>query len=102
MGASQRRLFLKIRLPKALPNVFAGLKLAISFAVIGTVVGEFIAGSEGLGYLIQLTSGQLQTVRAFAGIVSISFMAIVLYYAVEMVERFVLRWHPSRDVQVSA
>lgn len=102
MGGSPRRLFMKIRLPKALPNVFAGLKLAISFAVIGTVVGEFIAGSSGLGYLIQLASGQLQTVRAFAGIASISLMAIALYYLVELVERFALRWHPSQDVQVSA
>lgn len=98
MGASTLRLLLKVRIPNALPNVFAGLKLGITFAVVGAIVGQFIAGSEGLGYLIQLATGQLRTVLAFASIVVLSFLGILLFYAVELLERIFVRWHVSHEV----
>lgn len=98
MGATQLRLLRKVRVPNALPNIFVGLKLGITFAVIGAVVGEFIAGSAGLGYLIQLATGQLRTVLAFASIVVLSFLGIALFYIVEGIERVSVKWHDSQSV----
>lgn len=97
MGATQVRLLRKIRIPNALPNIFVGLKLGITFAVIGAVVGEFIAGSAGLGYLIQLATGQLRTVLAFASIAVLSALGIALFYIVEAIERVSVRWHESQE-----
>lgn len=95
MGSNPWRLFIRIRLPSAMPAVFAGLKIAITFAVIGAVVGEFVAGSSGLGYAIQSATGLFNMPLAFAGIVAISILGVVLFFAVELIERFVLRSHPQ-------
>ncbi len=97
MGASRWRLFVQIRLPSAMPAVFAGLKISMTFAVIGAVVGEFVAGSAGLGYAIQAATGLFNMSLAFAAIVAISVLGVVLFFAVELVERIVLRSHPQQQ-----
>src|SRR5699024_5639713 len=61
MGASTRRTFVKVRLPHALPNVFAGMKVGTSLAVIGGIIGEFVASDEGWGYLLIQAQGNLDT-----------------------------------------
>ena len=95
MKADSLKTFWKVRLPIALPNIFAGLKMAMTFAVIGAVVGEFVAGTSGLGYLIQAATGSLQTTTAFASIVILSLMGIVLFVIVEAFERIFVSWHTS-------
>ena len=97
MQAGPFKTFWKVRLPVALPNIFAGLKMAMTFSVIGAVVGEFVAGTSGLGYLIQAATGTLQTTVAFASVVLLSFMGIVLFLIVEAFERIFVSWHPSMD-----
>lgn len=97
MRASWLKTFWKVRLPVALPSVFAGLKMAMTFAVIGAVVGEFVAGSEGLGYVVQAAIGSMQTVFAFAGVVLLSLMGIILFLVVEGVERIFVSWGSSGD-----
>ena len=97
MRAGSLKTFWKVRLPIALPSIFAGLKMAMTFAVIGAVVGEFVAGQSGLGYLIQAATGSLQTEVAFASIVFLSFIGIVLFFIVEALERFFVPWHRSAD-----
>jgi NitT/TauT family transport system permease protein len=97
MRAGSLKTFWKVRLPIALPSIFAGLKMAMTFAVIGAVVGEFVAGQSGLGYLIQAATGSLQTEVAFASIVYLSFIGIVLFFIVEAFERFFVPWHRSTD-----
>lgn len=97
MRAGPLKTFWKVRLPIALPNIFAGLKMAMTFAVIGAVVGEFVAGTSGLGYLIQSATGTMQTTVAFASIVLLSLVGIVLFYIVEVFERIFLPWHHSMD-----
>lgn len=97
MGSTRWRLFRLIRLPHALPTVFAGLKLAITFAVIGAVVGEFLVGGAGLGYLTQSASGSQNLPLLFACIISLAVVGIAGYAAVELAERLVLRWHPSQS-----
>lgn len=97
MGASSLKVFWRIRLPSALPSVFGGLKLAITFATIGAIIGEFIAGDRGLGYLIQSASGMQRMDVLFAGIIVISALTITLYHAVETVERKLIFWHHSQN-----
>lgn len=97
MRAGPLKTFWKVRLPVALPNIFAGLKMAMTFSVIGAVVGEFVAGTSGLGYLIQAATGTLQTTIAFASVVLLSLMGIVLFLIVEAFERIFVSWHPSMD-----
>lgn len=93
MGASAIGTFLKIRLPHALPNVFGGLKVAITLAVVGAVVGEFVGADRGLGYVIVLATGALNTRLLFAAIAFLSLLGIVLFFLVNLVERLVLPPH---------
>lgn len=95
-GASPWRMFRLIRFPSALPNIFAGLKVAITLAVVGAVVGEFVGADRGLGYLIQVSSGNLDTVLLFASIAVLSIMGVSLFFLVDFVERLMLSWHVSR------
>lgn len=97
MRAGRLKTFWKVRLPIALPNIFAGLKMAMTFSVIGAVVGEFVAGTTGLGYLIQAATGTMQTTIAFASIVLLSIIGIVLFVIVEAFERVFVSWHHSMN-----
>lgn len=97
MGSSRWRLFRLVRLPHALPSVFAGVKVAITLAVIGAVVGEFIVGGAGLGYLTLSAAGNQNVPLLFACIISLAVVGILVFAAVDLVERVVLRWHPSQS-----
>jgi NitT/TauT family transport system permease protein len=92
LSASQYQIFTKIRFPTALPHIFVGSKIAITFAVIGAVIGEFVGSESGLGYVILTSSSQLRTSLAFAALVILTLMSILLYYAVELVESLCLPW----------
>jgi len=85
----------KIRLPNALPTLFAGMKVGISFALVGAIVGEFIAGSSGLGTVILVAEGSFDTPRVFAALVMLGLMGTLLFYAIELAETLLLPWHPS-------
>ncbi len=97
MGANRRRLFLRVRAPLALPSVFAGLKIAVTLAVIGAVVGEFLAASSGLGYIVQQSTGNLQTVLTFDALIVLSVMGIILFGCIQVMERLLLPWHPQQQ-----
>jgi NitT/TauT family transport system permease protein len=90
--ASAFKTFLKVRLPMAMPFVFAGAKVAITLSVIGAVVGEFVGSDQGLGYLILSATSYWKTELAFSSMILLSVMAIVLFGAVSLVERFVCPW----------
>jgi NitT/TauT family transport system permease protein len=85
----------KIRLPNALPALFAGMKVGISFALVGAIVGEFVAGSDGLGTVILIAEGQFDTTRVFAALVMLGLLGTMLFYVVEAAETRLLPWHPS-------
>ncbi len=95
LGASELQIFLSFRLPKALPTIFGGLKVATTLAVIGAVVGEFIAANKGLGYVQILANGNLDTVLNFATVALLSLIGIVLFAVVSILEQLVIRWEPS-------
>lgn len=86
VGASRGQILRRIQLPTSLPYVFAGLRIAITFSVIGAVVAEFAGAQEGLGYIIQFGSTQLDTPLVFAGLTLISILGLALYYAMSVVE----------------
>lgn len=95
MGAPEWKTFVKIRIPAALPNIFAGLKVASTLAVVGAVVGEFIGADRGLGYQLIVANGLMDVQLSFAVLVTLSLLGIVLYLAVDLLERVTLPWHVS-------
>lgn len=92
LSASPWQQFVKVRFPAALPYVFVGLKVAISLAVIGAVVGEFVGATKGLGYLIVASGQNANTSLAFAAIMILSLMSILLFYALVIAERLLVPW----------
>ena len=94
LGASQHMIFRRLRIPVALPHFFTGCKVAVTFAVIGSVIGEFVAAQEGLGYLILISTSQSQTPLAFAAIALLTLLSIALFHGIEWIERRVVDWTP--------
>ncbi len=90
--ASETKIFRKIRFPHALPYVFVGLKLSITLAVIGAIVGEFIGGSQGLGYLILSSNFQMDTAMMFAGLFLLASLGLALFGAIMLLERICIPW----------
>lgn len=94
LSASRSRLFLFVRLPSALPSILAGMKISVTFAAVGAIIGEFVAGSAGLGYLIQVTIGNLDMALGFAAIVATALVGWITYLGVEALEWIALRHRP--------
>jgi NitT/TauT family transport system permease protein len=92
LKASRTQEFFKLRLTYALPQIFTGLKVAISLAVIGSVIGEFAGSTEGLGYVIWNSGASADTPLAFAAIGLLSIMSIVLFYGLVLLEHLLLPW----------
>ncbi len=90
LGASSLQTFLKIRLIAAAPYIFGGFKVGITLAVVGAVVGEFIASNSGLGYLLLVANNSFDTAMLFGVVVVLSLMSIVLFYLIELLEALVL------------
>jgi NitT/TauT family transport system permease protein len=84
--------FWKIRFPAALPFVISGSKVAITLAVIGAVIGEFIGSNEGLGNLMLVANSQINTSLAFAALFGLAAIGILLYSAVVAVEWALKPW----------
>ncbi len=82
----------RIRLPFAIPFVFGGLKVAAALSVVGAVVAEFVGAEAGLGYLIQTSMAFFRTPLAFAAVVVLAIMGILLFQAVALAERLLFPW----------
>lgn len=102
MGAGEGKIFLKIRFPSALPSIFAGVKVAVTLAVVGAVVGEFIQADQGLGYVLQQATAVLNTRLGFAAILILALIGIVLFVAVEILERWLTPWSAARRTELAA
>lgn len=91
--ATRLRTFRIVRLPAALPSIMGGLKVGISLALTGAVVGELVGGNSGLGYIIVQAQGNLLLAQAFASIVVLAVAGVILFYALDLLEKLVSRHH---------
>lgn len=82
----------KVAVPHALPTIFAGVKASLTFAVIGAIIGEFQGARAGLGYLIEAYSSQISIPEAFAVIVLVGLLSVLLFAVVELIERRLVFW----------
>jgi NitT/TauT family transport system permease protein len=94
-NASRWQTFRHLDLKSTMPYVFAGMEVGIVFAIIGTIVGEYLGGSEGLGYLVVRTLNDLDAPALFAVIILLSVLGLTLYFVVHGLKRFVIPWHES-------
>ncbi|WP_238613374.1 ABC transporter permease [Candidatus Oscillochloris fontis] len=92
-GASSVQTFRLLRIPAALPALFAGLRIAATLAVVGAIVGELAGSSEGLGYVISIATYHLQTDRVFAAVVLASGLSLLLSVLLHIAERQIVFWH---------
>ncbi|MBI2372275.1 MAG: ABC transporter permease [Deltaproteobacteria bacterium] len=102
VSASRWDVLTKIQLPHALPYMFEGFKIAITLSVIGAIVGEWVGSDAGLGFMILLSSTQLETAKLFAAITVISVIGVALFYLISLAERLLLPWHEPAGAQVVA
>ncbi|HEX5781201.1 MAG TPA: ABC transporter permease [Solirubrobacteraceae bacterium] len=97
LGASRLQTFMRLMVPGSLPVLFAGLKTAAGLSLVGAVVGEFISAQRGLGVLVQQFSSQLAISDAFAVILMLMVLGLLLYGAMEWLERATVFWlHDNR------
>jgi NitT/TauT family transport system permease protein len=92
LQASRWQTFARLEVPASLPFLFAGLKIGVTLAVIGAVVGEFVGADRGLGFLVNLARGTLDTPMLFVALITLVIIALVLYFAVALLEYVVLSW----------
>ena len=102
MGANPFKIFLKFRLPHALPAIFSGLKVSVTLAVVGAVVGEFVGSNSGLGYVLQKANGTFDLPLMFAALVILSMIGVLLFLVLELIERWLVPWHASQRHDLAA
>jgi len=102
LGAKKRQIFFSLMLPNAMPIIMAGLKTAISLALIGAIVGEFISASEGMGVLMQRYTFSLNMASSFAVLVILTTMGYVLFLLMEWADNWLVFWrHDTRMTSIS-
>jgi NitT/TauT family transport system permease protein len=84
MGASRSQIFWKVIVPSSLPSVYTGLKIGSGLALIGAVIGEFVASRAGLGHMILYASGTLDTPTLYLGIITLAVFAAALSFAIDV------------------
>ena len=95
MGASKRDILWKVTLPSALPWIFAGLNLGLTYSLLGVIVAEILASNQGLGFVIQSSAATFNTAGVFAGLITLAVVAWGFSAIMRLVEAHLLRWKPS-------
>lgn len=95
MGGSKPAVFRKVVVPTSLVWVFSGFKISLPYALIGAVVGEFIAATEGIGFMIKNATNEFNTAGVFAGLVVLMIVATALSQALRLTEHRLLHWQES-------
>jgi NitT/TauT family transport system permease protein len=93
LGASRAQEFRKLRIPYCLPYLFSALKISSSLAIVGAIVGEFVGATQGLSYLIMVSSAHLETATLFAAIAAAALAGILMFYVIGWTEERVIFWH---------
>jgi NitT/TauT family transport system permease protein len=98
LSSSRREIYLKLRLPSALPYLFAAFRISIPLSVIGAVVGEWFSGDRGLGSIVIVAHSNLDMPTLFSAIITLAFLGITLTLLTFYLERKILFWHSSAIV----
>jgi NitT/TauT family transport system permease protein len=93
LNASRYKTFMRVKLPAALPHIFGGFKVAITLAVIGAVIGEFVGAESGLGYMIIRAQSHFRTDQVFTSLFLLSVLGMVLFMAFSVMERLAIPWY---------
>jgi NitT/TauT family transport system permease protein len=102
MGARTLKIMLRVRGPTALPQMFAGFKIAICLSVVGAIVGEFVGSDRGLGYLLLTATGTLDGTLVWSALFILIAIGIVLFAMVSKLERLAIPWHVSIRAEETA
>lgn len=100
-GAPATQILLEVKLPHAAPAIFAGLQISVVLGLIGAVVGEFIASTHGLGFMIQASANSLDLGVVFAALISLAAIGICGTQLVRLLERLVVFWQRPSDAVTS-
>ena len=102
MGADTTKIMLRVRAPSALPQMFAGFKIAICLAVVGAIVGEFVGSDSGLGYLLLTSTGSLDGPLVWSALLILIAIGMILFMIVAVIERLAIPWHVSIRAEETA
>jgi NitT/TauT family transport system permease protein len=83
-----------------MPAIFSGLKVSVTLAVVGAVVGEFVGSNSGIGYVLQRSIGTFDLPTMFAALVILALLGVVLFWIVDRIERWVVPWHVSQREEI--
>ncbi len=97
LGATKRKILLKVGLPRSMPYFFASLKIAITLAFVGTIISETVAANVGIGYLMMAATANFDTPLVFAGLIVIAFMGIAMYAIFAVFEQRMTFWAKRGD-----
>jgi NitT/TauT family transport system permease protein len=95
LGGNGRQIFFKVVLPAAAPWIITALKVSLPFALIGAIVGEFMASTAGLGFMIRFHTSQFNATGAFAGVFVLMVFVVLINVLLDRIERHLLRWRAS-------
>jgi NitT/TauT family transport system permease protein len=95
LDAGRLQTFRHLDFHSILPYVFAGMEVGIVFALIGAIVGEFLGGNEGLGYLVVVSLNNIDAPQLFAVIILLAALGSILYFLVTGLKRLMIPWHES-------
>jgi len=101
LGASKAREYRNIRLPYAVPHLFAALRISITLAVIGAVVAEFVAAEKGLGYFINFSTSMFQVPQAFAALLMLVVISLALFHLIGLLQKTLFPWSLPKAQQSS-
>jgi len=99
MGASERQILFKVTIPATVPWIATGLKISLPYAIVAAVVGEFIAASKGLGYLINYNTSLFSTTGALGGILILALVVVLCNEVINRAEAHFLRWRPREETR---
>ena len=101
-GANERDVARHIVFPGAVPYIFTGIRIAMPYSIGGAVIAELISANRGLGYLVQLSAMNFDTVGVFVALVAVTLIVFLGNSTVNIVERRLLRWRPASDASLQS
>jgi NitT/TauT family transport system permease protein len=97
MGASKGQMLLKVIFPSVIPWILAGLKSGIGMSLLGAIVGEYVGGNAGIGWLINYSANLFVTVRVFSCLLVLAILVVIMNEGLNRVEQRLLRWQPQNN-----